>query len=409
MRTLLGLFIFLLIILSVEIYAFYGLRTYWNKKKNWRRQTIKYLYFILFGLSFLFILILFFNGKDIQTSSRNFLIALILINFMSKFFLSIFLAMDDLRRLVLKIKNEFQKKNTQAEKNGITRSDFLAKVGIVAAALPISTLSFGMIYGPYRYTLHSQKIKLPKLPKAFAGLKIVQISDIHVGSFYDKKSVKKGIQMILDLKPDVIFFTGDIVNDTATEMDNYYEVFEQVKAPMGVYSILGNHDYGDYRAWSSEEEKLNNFEDVKKIHQKLGWTLLLNEHIYLERGDEKIGVIGVENWGKGFHQFGDLEKAYQNCEADVKILLSHDPTHFDEQVITNFTDIDLTLSGHTHGAQFGIETHGFKWSPVQLRYEKWAGLYQLNNQYLYINRGFGFLAYPGRLGIWPEITLIELE
>lgn len=409
MRTIVGLLFFFLIIFLVEIYTYYGLRTYWRKKNNWRRKTIQYLYFILFGFSFLCILILFFKGKDIQTSTRNFLIALVLINFVSKLSIVFFLAIDDLKRLIQFIKNKLSKTTQTNEKNGITRSDFLAKVGIATAALPISTLSFGMIYGPYRYTLHSQKIKLAKLPKAFSGLKIVQISDIHVGSFYDKKSVKKGVQMILDLKPDVVFFTGDIVNDTATEMDNYYDVFSEVKAPMGVYSILGNHDYGDYRAWSSEEEKLNNFEDVKKIHQKLGWKLLLNEHIYLERGDEKIGVIGVENWGKGFHQFGDLEKAYQNCEADVKILLSHDPTHFDEQVITNFTDIDLTLSGHTHGAQFGIETHGFKWSPVQLRYEKWAGLYQINHQYLYINRGYGFLAYPGRLGIWPEITLIELE
>jgi predicted MPP superfamily phosphohydrolase len=215
--------------------------------------------------------------------------------------------------------------------------------------------------------------------------------------------------MIIDQKPDVVFFTGDIVNERAVEMEAYYEVFDKITAPMGVYSILGNHDYGDYYQWESDEAREKNFEAVKNIHQKLGWKLLLDEHIYLEQGDEKIAILGVENWGSGFHKIGDLAKAYNQCKSDFKILLSHDPTHWDEEVTKSYLDIDLTLSGHTHGAQMGIETHNFKWSPIQLRYSRWAGLYNKGEQYLYINRGFGFLGYPGRIGIWPEITVLQLN
>ena len=261
----------------------------------------------------------------------------------------------------------------------------------------------------YNYKLHKKKIKFTNLPKSFNGLKIAQLSDIHVGSFYNKEAVNRGIDLLLAQKPDVIFFTGDIVNDLAIEMDDYYDVFSRLQAPLGVYSILGNHDYGDYHNWKTDKEKDENFKNVKAIHGKLGWRLLLDEHLYLEKGNDKIAVIGIENWGKGFHQEGDMAKAYAGCDAPFKILLSHDPSHWDEQVRKDFKDVDLTLAGHTHGAQIGIETHGFKWSPIQLRYDKWAGLYQEENQYLYVNRGFGFLAYPGRLGIWPEVTILELE
>jgi len=221
--------------------------------------------------------------------------------------------------------------------------------------------------------------------------------------------VNKGIDLLLAQQPDIIFFTGDLVNNSAEEMSNYMDVFSHVSAPLGVYSILGNHDYGDYEEWESEEAKSANLRRIKEIHGELGWRLLLDEHIYIEKGDHKIALIGVENWGAGFHQIGDLSAAYNGCEASVKLLLSHDPTHWDEEVRKLYKDIDITFSGHTHGAQMGIETGGFKWSPISLRYEKWAGLYQEEQQYLYINRGYGFLGYPGRIGIWPEITVMTLN
>ena len=325
-----------------------------------------------------------------------------------KLTLSLVFLVDDLRRIAIFSKRKISKKNPETEGEKITRSDFLVKAGIIAAAIPAISYPLGMVIGPYNYKVRKEKIQFSKLPTAFRNLKIVQISDIHAGSFYDKEAVNRGIDMLLEEKPDVIFFTGDLVNDSATEMDNYMDVFSRLQAPFGVYSVLGNHDYGDYREWNSEKEKEDNLIRLKEVHAQLGWRLLLDEHIYLEKDDSKIAIIGVQNWGAGFHQEGDLKKAYDKVDAPIKILLSHDPTHWDEQVRKDYKDIDLTLSGHTHGAQMGIETHGFKWSPISLRYDKWAGLYQEENQFLYVNRGYGFLGYPGRIGIWPEITVIEL-
>ncbi|MFK8038374.1 MAG: metallophosphoesterase [Crocinitomicaceae bacterium] len=350
------------------------------------------------------VMMLFFRTK-ITGVWMNALIGIFMINLISKLVLLPFIVIDDLIRLGL-----FTRNKITGSDGGITRSSFLQKAGLITASVPLAALTTGVVIGgAYRYKVRNTKLAFSNLPKAFSGLKIVQISDIHSGSFYNKEAVKKGVQMIIDQKPDVVFFTGDIVNSLATEMDNYYDVFEKITAPMGVYSILGNHDYGDYEQWPNDEARNQNFENIKAIHGKLGWQLLLDEHIYLEKDNEKIAVIGVENWGSGFHKIGDLAKAYQNCESEFKILLSHDPTHWDEEVTKEYLDIDLTLSGHTHGAQMGIETHGFKWSPIQFRYSKWAGLYQKDNQHLYINRGFGFLGYPGRIGIWPEITVLELE
>jgi len=366
------------------------------------------IYFTLLSLSMISLFVLVIFGMDIKIKILNFFIAAIYINLLSKILAFPFFIADDLRRLFVKLKHKISPTQKKT-KNNISRSDFLTKMGIAVAAVPALSLPFGMIYGPYNYTLHRKKVKSTNLPKAFHGLKIGQLSDIHVGSFYNKEAVQRGVDLLMAQKPDVVFFTGDIVNDLAIEMEDYYDVFSKVTAPMGVYSVLGNHDYGDYHNWKDDAEKQENFENVKSIHKKLGWNLLLDEHIYLEKDNEKIAVIGIENWGKGFHQIGDMAKAYANCNAPYKILLSHDPTHWDEQVRKDYLDIDLTLAGHTHGAQMGIETHGFKWSPISLRYKKWAGLYKEDNQYLYVNRGFGFLAYPGRIGIWPEVTLLELE
>ncbi|MCB9225372.1 MAG: metallophosphoesterase [Crocinitomicaceae bacterium] len=390
----------------LEIYTYRGLRSRWDNWRKWQRVSARSLYFFFLGLGILSMLMMFILGNYFSRATLNFWFSFTVWNWSIKLFLSVFLLIDDLRRFTI-----FGKRKILSQKKGekISRSDFLVKTGAVAATIPFLGLGWGMLAGPYRYRVYSERIKLPHLPKAFDGLKIVQISDIHSGSFYDKEAVQKGIDLVNAQNADVIFFTGDIVNDKAEELEPYLEMFAQITAPMGVYSILGNHDYGDYTSWDSEEAKEENNRNIRAAHGKMGWKLLLNEHVYLEKSGEKIGLIGCENWGKGFHKEGDLEKAAKGCEAPVKLLLSHDPTHFDEIVKKDFKDIDIMFAGHTHGAQIGIETGGFKWSPISLRYSKWAGLYKEEEQYLYINRGFGFIGYAGRLGIMPEVTVMTLE
>jgi predicted MPP superfamily phosphohydrolase len=241
-------------------------------------------------------------------------------------------------------------------------------------------------------------------------MKLVHISDIHSGSFQNKAAVNHGVDMILKENADLILFTGDLVNDRATEMQDYMDVFSRLKAPMGVFSTLGNHDYGDYVAWPTQEEKKQNLDDLKKVHQDLGWRLLMNEHVVFNRADAQIALLGIENWGaKGrFPKYGKMKEAYTGTEnIPFKILMSHDPSHWDAEVKTTYTDIDLMLAGHTHGMQFGLENPYFKWSPVQWMYHQWAGLYEDGKQKLYVNRGYGFIGYPGRVGIMPEITVIE--
>ncbi|MDG1331656.1 MAG: metallophosphoesterase [Crocinitomicaceae bacterium] len=407
MPTAISFIIFILIIGLLEWYLFASLRSRWNHWSSWLKNTVKYGYFFLLILSVLSITIMFFFSSAQPKWLLNFWFSFIVINILTKLTFTVFLIIDDVWRLSIFTRNKI--KGTTTSENAIGRSDFLLKTGLGVAAIPFTSLSWGMIAGPYRYKVFSEKINIPNLPKTFDGLKIVQISDVHSGSFYSKEAVQRGVDLVMAQKADVIFFTGDIVNDNASEMEPYIEMFSEIKAPMGVYSILGNHDYGDYANWDSEQAKLDNRKAVRELHDRMGWRLLLNEHVYLEKDQEKIGLIGVENWGAGFHQEGDLEKAYEGIDAPVKLLLSHDPTHFDEIVKKEFKDINITFSGHTHGAQMGIETANFKWSPISLRYAKWAGLYQENEQYLYINRGFGFLGFAGRVGIMPEITVMELR
>jgi predicted MPP superfamily phosphohydrolase len=272
-----------------------------------------------------------------------------------------------------------------------------------------------LIYGysnKYNYKVKNIQLTYDNLPAGFKGIKILQISDIHSGSFMDKKAVQHGVDMILAQNADIILFTGDLVNDKATEMKEYMDVFNQLKAPMGVYSTLGNHDYGDYVSWPNGGiTKAQNLENVKKLHGELGWRLLMNEHVILKRNGDEIALLGIENWSAKarFPKHGRMDLAYPGTEKyPFKILMSHDPSHWDAQVKPDYSDIDLTLSGHTHGMQFGIEIPGFKWSPVQYMYQEWAGLYEDAKQKLYVNRGFGFIGYPGRVGIMPEITVIEL-
>ena len=268
----------------------------------------------------------------------------------------------------------------------------------------------GIIRGKYAYRVIEQTLYFDDLPQNFDGFKIVQISDIHAGSFNNVKAVQKGINLVLAQSADLFVFTGDLVNNKAEEIKPWIPLFNQIKAPYGQFSILGNHDYGDYIAWKSPSEKQQNLENLKKYHQEIGFKLLLDEHVYLEKGEDKIVLAGVENWGIGFGERGDLNAALNGTKPqDFKVLLSHDPSHFDAQVKKHPSKINLTLSGHTHGMQFGIELFGIKWSPVKLRYKHWAGLKEEDNRYLYINRGFGFIGFSGRVGIWPEVTLITLR
>jgi predicted MPP superfamily phosphohydrolase len=249
------------------------------------------------------------------------------------------------------------------------------------------------------------------LPDAFDGYTITQISDIHSGSFTNKEKIQYGVDLINEQDSDLMLFTGDIVNNKADEMDNWIDVFSQLKAKEGKYSILGNHDYGDYMDWKDPQDKIDNFQKVKDIHKQIGFDLLLDEHRYLEKDGQKIALLGVENWGKGFNQTGDLKKASANIKKeDFKILMSHDPSHWEHKVKKDDFNYQLTLSGHTHGLQMGIEIPGwFKWSPSKFVYKQWAGLYEEFGRYINVNRGFGYHAFPGRVGIWPEITVIELK
>ena len=280
----------------------------------------------------------------------------------------------------------------------------------MVAAFPLSGLLYGMFKGKYDYRVHRQTLHFTDLPEAFDGFTITQISDIHSGSFDNKAAVQRGIDLAKAQKSDLFVFTGDLVNNAAWEIEPYLADFGQLKAPYGQFSILGNHDYGDYIQWDSEAEKAANHDKLKEHHRTLGYSLMLNENATIEKNDQKIALIGVENWGKDFIKRGDLDEALKGVDKDAfKILLSHDPTHWEEKVRYHPTTVHLTLAGHTHGAQFGVETAGFRWSPVQYKYLNWAGLINEKNRYLYVNRGFGFLAFSGRLGIWPEITVITLK
>jgi predicted MPP superfamily phosphohydrolase len=292
------------------------------------------------------------------------------------------------------------------------RRSFVAKASIITAAIPFSAMLYGMARTAFDYTIKKKTLVFPNLPEAFNGLKVVQISDMHSGSFASVDHVRKAFDLILEQKADMIFFTGDMVNNLASEVEPFKEELARLKAPLGVYSILGNHDYGDYGQWPNEADKRANLQRLMAIQRGAGWNLLMDEHRILERDGQQMAVVGIQNWGASlrFPKYGDMNKATKGTDrVPFKILLSHDPSHWDAQVLTEHKSIDLTLSGHTHGFQFGIEIPGFKWSPVQYVYKQWAGLYQEGAQYLYVNRGLGFLGFMGRVGIPPEITVLELK
>lgn len=332
--------------------------------------------------------------------------------YVSKIFGVIVLFAEDLFRSMKWVANYFYKGSSESMPGiSISRSEFISKAALVATAIPFGTMAYGIISGAHDYRVRRKTVYLPDLPKSFDGIRIGQISDIHSGSFFNKVAVQGGVDMMVQEKPDVILFTGDLVNNQASEVRDYINIFDKFKAPLGVYSVTGNHDYGDYHAWQSKQAKQENFRDLVEAHRLMGFDLLMNEHRFIEVNGEKIALIGIENWGGGrFAKYGNLSEAYKGTEdAPTKILLSHDPSHWDAQVLPMYPDINLALAGHTHGFQFGVEIGDFKWSPSQYAYKQWAGLYQTGTQYLYVNRGFGYLGYPGRVGMPPELTILELK
>jgi predicted MPP superfamily phosphohydrolase len=417
MRTPLGVFIFIAIVLLFELYVFQAVKAVTTDVTPKTRMIVFSIYWTITVLMVVgYLLFVFTSHEFLPKNVRTYLFAIIVGLFLAKLTSIFFILIDDIRRAVqwLAIKIiQHTGNETIAAGDGITRSVFLSWFALAAGSTIFGTLLYGF-GNKYNYHLKRTKLAFDNLPAGFKGLKIIQISDIHSGSFTDPHAVMLGVQKILDEKPDLILFTGDLVNNEATEMQEYIHIFSLLKAPMGVYSTLGNHDYGDYVNWPKDGlTKAQNLEDLKNTHSILGWKLLMNEHVALERGGDKIALLGVENWGAKarFPKLGRLDLAHKGTEQyPFKILMSHDPSHWEAQVLPKYADIDLTLSGHTHGMQFGVEIPGFRWSPVQYMYKQWAGLYEnaSNKQKLYVNRGFGFIGYPGRVGILPEITVIEL-
>ncbi|MFM1775976.1 MAG: hypothetical protein RJA53_1586 [Bacteroidota bacterium] len=414
MRSATSWWIIALIIFLLDFYVFQALKTVSQQGSDRGRQAIYVTYWVV---SFFTIatMLSFPYLQFLQTSKifRNYVFAILIGLFLAKLIGSLFFVADDIRRGALVLMNKiFPLSGAQymgPEGQGIPRSTFLSWLGLGLGGTLFGTLLFGFS-NKYNYQVKKIKLSFKNLPAAFKGMRMVHISDIHSGSFQDIRAVNKGIDLILKQQPDLIVFTGDLVNDRATEMDPYQNSFGRLTAPLGVFSTLGNHDYGDYVQWPTAQAKIDNLEALKKVHANMGWRLLMNEHVVLEKNGEKIALLGIENWGAKarFPKYGKMDLAYPGTEnIPFKILLSHDPSHWDAQILPEYPGIDLMLSGHTHGMQFGLENPYFKWSPVQWMYKQWAGLYEQGSQKLYVNRGYGFIGYPGRVGILPEITVIE--
>jgi uncharacterized protein len=414
--------ILLSIMILVDVYAWQGAKTLLHKKGKrvtrigaWAWWGVTAVLIALFLGGYIFL--------ELETNGayRVYVAASIFILYLSKFILCLFVFIDDLRRGFLWMKLKYKpapvlqkqpKEDAEEKTTRLTRSQFLATTGTIAAAAPLILLTKGVFKGAYDYRVHHVPLYLKNLPSAFEGLKVLQLSDIHTGSLLDEDAVKKGIDLAIAQKADVIFFTGDLVNNETTEAFRYADMFRQLKAPMGVFSTFGNHDYGDYIRWDNPEDKKKNLENLARLHGDMGWNLMRNENVTLDKGGQRIGLIGVENWGSSgrFQRLGDIDKAKQGLpDVPVKLLLSHDPSHFDEIISVKHKDIDVTFSGHTHGMQFGFEFGKYRWSPAQYLYPRWAGMYEVDGSRLYVNRGFGFLGYPGRVGILPEITVFELK
>jgi predicted MPP superfamily phosphohydrolase len=412
-----GFFRVFLIIAAISLlldwYVFSGLKTFtadWHSQRL--RQVMLYGYLLVsIGVTALFILGFgAFSTAKGMLPFHEWMLSLFLTFFVTKLVFVIILCLGDLGRFFVGIFNMVSESRQVTDSHFPERRKFISELAILAAAFPFTGFFYAMFRGKYDYKVHRQTLYYDDLPDAFDGFTITQLSDIHSGSFDNTDAMQRGIDLAQSQKSDLFVFTGDLVNNAAWEIEQYVSNFSKLRAPYGQFSILGNHDYGDYIQWDSEQEKAANLDKLKQHHKDLGYRLLLDENVTIQKDGQQLSLVGVQNWGRGFIKIGDLDKALKGIDKEAfKILLSHDPTHWEEKVRYNPTTIHLTLSGHTHGAQFGVELAGFRWSPVQYRYLDWAGLVNEKNRYLYVNRGFGFLAFSGRLGIWPEITVITLK
>lgn len=394
--------ILLAVFLIIEIYVYQAIRNITTN--NYIR--IGYWVFTLLAYGIILYWILTFNKASRDHQQIQLMVSAMMIFVLPKLLSVIFLLIGDFTRFV-----EFGFKYFTANENYFPeRRKFISTTALAAAGIFSLLAIDGIIFGKYRHSVRKIKLRFKNLPESFKGYKIVQISDVHSGSFFNPQKLQKAIDLINEQDADIVLFTGDMVNNYADEFKPFIPLFKSIKAKDGKFSILGNHDYGDYGAWNSREEKAQNIPTLKNYQAEAGFKLLRNENIALEKNGEKIYLLGVENWGiKPFPQYGDLDKALKGVPEDaIKVLMSHDPTHFDEVVKKHKTNVHLTLSGHTHGMQFGLDLKNIKWSPVKFKYKKWADLYESEGKYLYVNRGFGVIAYPGRVGINPEITVIEL-
>jgi predicted MPP superfamily phosphohydrolase len=397
------------ILLMIEDYAYQAVRA--AVKVKW----VATAYEVISILTFLYIVwqISQFDRSVGQTKTSLFTLGLLLLWFLPKLVLTIILLGEDLVAFITTIVNGFSKPSgTEIAEYIPGRRKFVAQIGLGLAAIPFLSLIYGMAKGRYDYHVMRQAVYFDDLPDAFDGFTITQISDVHSGSFDNPEKISYAIDLINEQKSDMILFTGDIVNTHAKEMHPWIDTFNKIKTPgFGKYAVLGNHDYGEYVTWNSIKEKTANFEGIKDLYRQIGFKLMLNENQFIQKGNDKIALVGVENWGHNFKKAGDLKKASEGLtKDDFKILMSHDPSHWEMEVKNHPMKYDLTLSGHTHGFQFGIEIPGvIKWSPAQYFYKQWAGLYENLGRYVYVNRGFGYHAYPGRVGIRPEITVIELK
>ncbi|WP_455170440.1 metallophosphoesterase [Aegicerativicinus sediminis] len=399
----------IILFVIVGLFNFY---TYQALKTITKQSWVHYLYIIIAIIVIGNVIIQFSMGSEgkVLSPAKSYAFGFLLaFTSISLIVVPILLGEDILRFLV----GLYDKITNSSDSFAIpSRRKFISQIALALAAIPFGSLLYGMYKGKYNFKVLSYELYFEDLPDAFDGYRITQISDLHSGSFENREKIRYAVDLINRQESDVILFTGDMVNNLSTEMNPWKNLFSQLSAPDGVFSILGNHDYGDYVDWDTTEAKDQNFQEVVKIHKELGYDLLLNEHRFLQRNGDRIAIIGVENWGAGgFRKSGDIDLASNGVHKDdFKILMSHDPSHWSEVVLKHDTHYHLTLSGHTHGMQFGIEIPGLvKWSPVKWRYRYWAGIYKELGQYINVNRGFGYLGYPGRVGIWPEITVIELK
>ena len=401
MRWIISILFFLIF----QWYSYQAIKTFTSN----RWILFAYFLFVIMVVGNLIFYTLILDRSTTNEPKLMYAIGFFLSLFVFQILVTIFLMGEDIFRIPQGIYAYFSKIPDQNQFLP-QRRKLISQIAVGLAAIPFTSLLYGMFRGKYNFKVLTYELEYDDLPEAFEGFKITQISDIHSGSFDNPKKVQYGVDLVNAQGSDVVFFTGDLVNNKADEIFPWIETFKKINAKHGVYSVLGNHDYGDYMRWESPEAKKKNMQDLEKAQKQMGWDLLLNQSRFIEKDGQRIAVIGVENWGSGFKQVGDLNKALTDVsEKDFKILMSHDPSHWEAEVLPHPFKIHLTLSGHTHGMQFGIEIPGWiKWSPVKWRYKQWAGVYQESDQRLNVNRGFGYLAYPGRVGIWPEVTVITL-